>query len=67
MSLSLGDKNGFNGFEDFMFKNILPACFIAPMKPSFDLSDGQTVCVSSQFVLLLTSFCSSLIYSLINK
>lgn len=38
-----GDKNQFNGFEDFMYKNIVPACFLAPLKPTFDLSDGQTV------------------------
>lgn len=43
-----GDKNGLNGFEDFMYKNIIPACFIAPMKSTFDLSDAQTVLVLNE-------------------
>ena len=38
-----GDKGGLAGFEEFMYKHIVPACFMAPMKPTFDLSDGQTV------------------------
>lgn len=36
------------GFPDFIYKNIVPACFLAPLKPTFDLSDAQTVLVSSQ-------------------
>lgn len=34
------------GFVDFMYKSIIPACLMAPMKPSFDLNDGQTSLVS---------------------
>lgn len=34
------------GFPDFIYKHIVPACFLAPMKPTFDLSDAQTVLVS---------------------
>ena len=26
-----------------MYKSIVPACFMAPMKPHFDLHDGQTI------------------------
>ncbi|XP_035825468.1 exportin-T isoform X2 [Aplysia californica] len=35
-------KEGLDGFPEFMYKEIVPACFLAPMKPTFDLSDGQT-------------------------
>lgn len=35
------------GFPDFIYKHIVPACFLAPLKPTFDLSDAQTVLVSS--------------------
>lgn len=34
---------GPEGFIDFMYKNIVPACFIAPLKVSFDINDAQTV------------------------
>lgn len=33
------------GFSDFIYKHIVPACFLAPLKPTFDLSDAQTVLV----------------------
>lgn len=35
------------GFPDFIYKHIVPACFLAPLKPTFDLADAQTVLVSS--------------------
>ena len=31
------------GFSEFIYKHIVPACFTAPMKPTFDLTDAQTV------------------------
>ena len=34
------------GFVDYMYKNILPACFLAPLRPSFDLNDGTAFIVS---------------------
>lgn len=37
-----GGKNGLQGFPDFIYKSIIPACFMAPMKPEFDLKDAQT-------------------------
>ncbi|XP_062575597.1 exportin-T-like isoform X1 [Saccostrea cucullata] len=37
-----GGNNGLVGFVDFMYKSFLPACFLGPMKPTFDLNDGQT-------------------------
>ena len=42
---SAGGKDGMVGFPDFIYKNIVPACFMAPLKPTFDLSDAQTVLV----------------------
>jgi len=38
-----GGQENPDGFIDFMYKNILPACFMAPMKSQFDLNDAQTV------------------------
>ncbi|XP_069485879.1 exportin-T isoform X2 [Ambystoma mexicanum] len=43
-----GGKDGPPGFADFMYKNIVPACFLAPLKPTFDLSDAQTVLALSE-------------------
>lgn len=38
-------KDGLAGFDEFVYKSIIPACFMAPMKPTFDLADAQTVLV----------------------
>lgn len=46
-----GGKDGMVGFPDFIYKHIVPACFLAPLKPTFDLADAQTVLVS------LSSWC----------
>lgn len=43
-----GGKDGPPGFADFIYKNIVPACFLAPLKPTFDLSDAQTVLALSE-------------------
>ena len=37
------------GFVEYMYTHILPACFIAPLKPSFELSDGQFYLVSQDW------------------
>uniref|UniRef100_A0A674BC81 Exportin-T n=1 Tax=Salmo trutta TaxID=8032 RepID=A0A674BC81_SALTR len=34
-----GEKNDTS---HFIYKHIVPACFLAPLKPSFDLTDAQT-------------------------
>ncbi|KAJ8301279.1 hypothetical protein KUTeg_020266 [Tegillarca granosa] len=39
---SWGGKDGIAGFIDFMYESIIPACFLAPLKPTFDFNDGQT-------------------------
>uniref|UniRef100_A0A3Q2P848 Exportin-T n=1 Tax=Fundulus heteroclitus TaxID=8078 RepID=A0A3Q2P848_FUNHE len=48
-----GGKDGLVGFPDFIYKHIVPACFMAPLKPTFDLSDAQTVLTLSECALTL--------------
>nr|XP_057923404.1 exportin-T [Doryrhamphus excisus] len=48
-----GGKDGMPGFSDFVYKHIVPACFLAPLKPTFDLSDAQTVLTLSEAVITL--------------
>lgn len=53
------------GFADFVYKHIVPACFLAPLKQTFDLADAQTVLVSaseSLFALCQSHMC---IFSLV--
>jgi len=38
-----GGPNHPEGFIDFMYKNIVPACFMAPCKSHFDINDAQTI------------------------
>lgn len=54
-----GGKDGLVGFPDFIYKSIVPACFMAPMKPHFDLHDGQTV--------LALGECGGCLKSILNK
>ena len=49
-----GDGNGVVGFSDFLYNQVVPACFVAPMKPTFDLTDAQTCLVCSTIILLFT-------------
>ncbi|KAL7867607.1 hypothetical protein SRHO_G00089910 [Serrasalmus rhombeus] len=48
-----GGKDGLVGFPDFIYKHIVPACFLAPLKPTFDLSDAQSVLTLSECTLTL--------------
>ncbi|CAB1453953.1 unnamed protein product [Pleuronectes platessa] len=48
-----GGKDGMVGFPDFIYKHIVPACFLAPLKPTFDLSDAQTVLTLSECAVTL--------------
>ena len=45
--LWIGGSNGLNGFEEFIYKSIVPATFMAPMKSTFNLADAQTILVGS--------------------
>ena len=40
---AVGAEPSMLGFSEFIYKHIIPACFLAPMKPTFDLSDAQTI------------------------
>ena len=44
--LILGDDMNWMGFKEFTYEQIVPACLVAPLKPSFDLNDGQSFLVS---------------------
>ncbi|XP_013382049.1 exportin-T [Lingula anatina] len=48
-----GDPGSLSGFEDFIYKNVVPACFMAPMKSTFDLKDAQTVLALGESGLVL--------------
>lgn len=48
-----GGKDGMVGFPDFIYKHIVPACFMAPLKSTFDLSDGQTMLTLSECAITL--------------
>ncbi|XP_062522258.1 exportin-T-like [Corticium candelabrum] len=38
-----GDGQVVVGFDTFIYKSVVPSCFLAPLKAEFDLRDGQTV------------------------
>ncbi|XP_033882929.1 exportin-T isoform X3 [Acipenser ruthenus] len=48
-----GGKDGLVGFADFIYKHMVPACFLAPLKPTFDLADAQTVLALSECAVTL--------------
>jgi len=47
----VGGSNGLNGFGEFIYKNIVPATFVAPMKSTFDMNDAQTILVCKNIVI----------------
>lgn len=51
------DMNGM-GFRDFTYENILPACLIAPLKPTFDLNDGHYFLVLQEIAQVLRTILS---------
>lgn len=42
----VAEENVILGFVQYMYDHIIPACFIAPLKPDFDLDDGVSFMVS---------------------
>ena len=50
-------EEGIQGFLEFVYKQIVPACILGPINPSFDLSDGQTCLVSWTLLYCLTVVC----------
>ena len=54
----LGDDGVFPGFTEYMYREVLPACFMAPLKASFDLNDGHSYLVS--FVTCIKNIISAL-------
>ena len=44
--LPAAQESAMPGFVEYMYKKILPACFLAPLKPTFDLNDGNSFVVN---------------------
>ena len=44
---SWGGNGGMPLFRDFIYKYVIPACFLAPLQKTFDLTDAQTVMVNA--------------------
>ena len=41
------------GFVEFMYKHIIPACFLAPLRSTFDFGDAHSFLVSCLYLALL--------------
>jgi len=51
--VGVGTEVSMPGFTEFLYKRVIPACFNAPIKPTFDLSDAQTIQVATGVVLVV--------------
>lgn len=50
------DKNDHPpGFIEFLYTQVVPACFLAPLKTTFDLNDAQTILALHESVTCLQS------------
>ena len=52
-----GAEGTLPGFVDYMYKHIVPACFLAPLKITFDLNDGHSFLVCFMSVKCLVRNC----------
>lgn len=43
------------GFVEFLYTQVVPACFLAPLKTNFDLNDAQTILALHESVMCLQS------------
>lgn len=48
-----GGKDGPTEFVEFIYKQIVPACFLAPLRDTFDLNDAQATIALSESALCL--------------
>ena len=46
LSCSSGGDGILPGFTEYLYREILPACFLGPLQATFDLNDGHTYLVS---------------------
>ncbi|XP_019856331.1 PREDICTED: exportin-T-like isoform X3 [Amphimedon queenslandica] len=47
------DYPSTSGFIDYVYKEILPICFVVPLQPTFDLNEGQAYLCLGEIVSLL--------------
>lgn len=52
---SWGGNGGMPLFRDFIYKYVVPACFLAPLQKTFDLTDAQTVMALAEASTVLKS------------
>ncbi|KAL3853848.1 hypothetical protein ACJMK2_017348 [Sinanodonta woodiana] len=48
-----GGLEGVSDFVKFIYDSMIPACFLAPLRPSFDIQDGQTALALGECALCL--------------
>lgn len=48
-----GGKEGPPEFVEFVYKHVVPACFLAPLRETFDLNDAQATIALSESALCL--------------
>ena len=46
-------KDGSTQFVEFVYKQVVPACFLAPLRETFDLNDAQATMALSESALCL--------------
>ena len=48
-------RDGPPQFAQFLYEHVVPACFLAPLRSTFDLSDAQTMQALQESSLCLRS------------